>query len=186
MAISTSCPNCGATLQFDDFQASRQGSCPNCGTTFTIPGAPNGGGQPTGGYTGAAPTPPPGPAFGGPGYDVPGGSGAAPGNPFATSAAPGNPYAAGTAYSPPPSGHYAPHRGGVILTLGILGLLLCFIFGIFAWVMGSDDLQKMRSGKMDPSGYGVTQAGMICGMVATLIAALGLIVAVLSVVFSAF
>jgi uncharacterized paraquat-inducible protein A len=36
MAISTSCPQCGATLQFDDLHASRQGSCPSCGTTFTI------------------------------------------------------------------------------------------------------------------------------------------------------
>lgn len=92
---------------------------------------------------------------------------------------PDNPYAAGTAYSPPPSGHYAPHRGGTILTLGILGLALCVVFGIFAWVMGSDDLQKMRAGKMDPAGYGTTQAGMICGMISTLLAAFSLVIVII-------
>jgi len=29
-----------------------------------------------------------------------------------------------------------PHRGGVILALGIIGLVVCFICGIFAWIMG--------------------------------------------------
>ena len=95
---------------------------------------------------------------------------------------PDNPYAAGTAYSPPPSGHYAPHRGGVVLTLGILGIVLCFILGIFAWVMGSGDLQKMRAGQMDPSGYGTTQAGMICGMIATILAGIGFVVWILLVI----
>ena len=39
-----------------------------------------------------------------------------------------------------------PHRGGVILALGILGLLVCAILGIFAWIMGNNDLAEMRAG----------------------------------------
>lgn len=102
---------------------------------------------------------------------------------------PDNPYAAGRAtaghaYSGygVPGGHYPPHRGSVVLTLGILGIVLCFILGIFAWVMGSGDLQKMRAGQMDPSGYGTTQAGMICGMIATILAGIGFVVWILLVI----
>jgi hypothetical protein len=60
-----------------------------------------------------------------------------------------------------------PHRGGTILTLGILGLLVCAPLGIGAWFMADDDLQRMKSGTMDPSGRDITNAGRICGMVAT-------------------
>jgi hypothetical protein len=58
-----------------------------------------------------------------------------------------------------------PHRGGMILAFGILSWVLCFIFGIVAWVMGNNDLAEMRAGRMDPSGEGLTQAGRIVGMV---------------------
>jgi hypothetical protein len=33
--------------------------------------------------------------------------------------------------------------------------------------MADDDLQRMKSGTMDPSGRDITNAGRICGMVAT-------------------
>ncbi len=61
------------------------------------------------------------------------------------------------------------HRGGVVLALGILGLVVCFICGIIAWIMGKNDLREMDSGRMDPSGRGLTQAGRICGMVSVII-----------------
>ena len=57
-----------------------------------------------------------------------------------------------------------PHRGGVVLALGILGLVVCFILGIIAWVMGNKDLREIDAGTMDPSGRGLTKAGKICGM----------------------
>ena len=60
-----------------------------------------------------------------------------------------------------------PHRGGTILTLGILSLVVCPLLGIAAWFMGDDDLQHMKSGRMDSSGRDITNAGRICGMVAT-------------------
>ena len=63
-----------------------------------------------------------------------------------------------------------PHRGVVILTLGILGFSVCIVCGIIAWVMGNNDLREMRAGTMDPSGQGLTQAGRICGMVSVILA----------------
>lgn len=60
-----------------------------------------------------------------------------------------------------------PHRGVVILVFGILGLVVCQPFGIAAWVMGNTDLHEMSLGWMDPSGRDFTNAGRICGMVAT-------------------
>jgi formate hydrogenlyase subunit 4 len=62
-----------------------------------------------------------------------------------------------------------PHRGGVVLALGILGIVCCFVLGIIAWVMGNSDLKEMAAGRMDPSGQGLTQAGKICGMVSVLL-----------------
>ena len=75
----------------------------------------------------------------------------------------------------PPSRRLRPHRGTVILVFGILGLVVCVIFGIVAWVMGNNDLNEMRAGRMDPSGNDLTQAGRICGMVAVGFAILGVL-----------
>ncbi|PYS44179.1 MAG: hypothetical protein DMF71_04660 [Acidobacteria bacterium] len=60
-----------------------------------------------------------------------------------------------------------PHRGIMILVFGILGLVVCQLFGIAAWVMGNTDLNEMNAGYMDPSGRDLTNAGRICGMIAT-------------------
>src|SRR5262245_25370718 len=53
---------------------------------------------------------------------------------------------------------YQPHRGGLILTFGILGFLVCWPFGLAAWIMGSSDLSAMNRGQMDPSGHGLTMS----------------------------
>jgi len=68
-----------------------------------------------------------------------------------------------------------PHRGTLILVLGILGLVCCFICGIVAWVMGNGDLREMDAGRMDPSGRGLTQAGKICGIVSVVLQIIGLV-----------
>lgn len=60
-----------------------------------------------------------------------------------------------------------PHRGATVLVLGILGLALCFILGIIAWVMGNNDLRDIDAGVMDASGRGLTQAGRVCGIIST-------------------
>lgn len=71
-----------------------------------------------------------------------------------------------------------PHRGGTILALGIIGIVLCFITGIIAWVMGNNDLKEIKQGLRDPEGESLTKAGMICGIIGTVLAVLGIIWAV--------
>jgi len=72
-----------------------------------------------------------------------------------------------------PPANLKPHRGTAVLVLGILGLVICFICGIIAWVMGNSDLREMEAGVMDPTGMGMTKAGKICGMISTILAMLG-------------
>ncbi len=77
-----------------------------------------------------------------------------------------------------------PHRGNVVLALGIVSLclLVCWPLsvvalplGITAWVMGARDLEKMRKGLMDPSGQGLVQGGRVCGIVGTILNSLYLV-----------
>lgn len=75
-----------------------------------------------------------------------------------------------------------PHRGTLILVLGILGIVLCPICGIIAWVMGNGDLKAIAAGQMDPTGEGLTKAGKICGIVATILMIVGVIIWVLLMV----
>ena len=69
-----------------------------------------------------------------------------------------------------------PHRGVLVLILGIVGLLCCFVAGIIAWVLGNQDLKDMDAGTMDPEGRGMTQAGKILGIISVALNVLGLIV----------
>ena len=75
-------------------------------------------------------------------------------------------------------GGLEPHRGTLILVLGILSLVLCAFTAIPAWIMGKGDLEKIQAGQMDPEGQGMTKAGMICGMICCIIYAvlIGLII----------
>lgn len=90
-----------------------------------------------------------------------------------------------------------PHRGTVILVLGIVGLAIplfcsscCAILsiagcvcGIIAWVMANKDLKEMAAGTMDPTGRGTTQAGKICGIISVI---LGIVVFIISLLFLGF
>jgi hypothetical protein len=76
-------------------------------------------------------------------------------------------------------GRLEPHRGGAILVLGILGVVFCQICSIIAWVMGNTDMAKIRAGRMDPSGEGLTQAGRILGIVGTVLLLIGILLVVL-------
>jgi hypothetical protein len=66
-------------------------------------------------------------------------------------------------------GNYVPHRGGMILAFGLIGLLILPIFGIIAWIMGNTDLAEIRAGRMDPEGEGMTQAGRVLGMITVIL-----------------
>ena len=81
------------------------------------------------------------------------------------------------------STYVKPHRGVLILVLGIVSIVFCQFLGIFPWMMANGDLDAMDRKEMDPEGRGLTQAGKICGMVAIGMLALSL---VLGAVFLAF
>ena len=86
--------------------------------------------------------------------------------------------------SPGPLGA-RPHRGGTILALGIVSLVMnvlstlvgvafapcCFsglipiALAIPAWVMANTDLAQMNAGQMDPSGRSATSAGKTCSII---------------------
>jgi hypothetical protein len=66
--------------------------------------------------------------------------------------------------------------GGLSLCLVGLGLLVCLPLGITTWVMANHDLEKMRSGEMEPQGRGQTENGRtsaITGIVLSLFFAAG-------------
>ena len=68
----------------------------------------------------------------------------------------------------------APHRGVLILVLGIVSLLTCQPLGIAPWIMGNRDLEEIRAGRMAPDGQGLTEAGKILGIIAVLLLAVPL------------
>src|SRR3954468_19995174 len=103
-----------------------------------------------------------------------------------------------------PSRRRNPHRGGMVLTLGIVSIAMLFVacgggmipvigpfaaptlliagvvLGITSWVMGSGDLKQINARRMDPSGKGTTTGGYVCGIVGTVLNALSLLCCILS------
>ena len=70
----------------------------------------------------------------------------------------------------PAARYTVPHRGPLILILGLTGLLVqCPIFPFMTWVMGSNDLREMQAGRMDPAGRDLTRAGMVIGMILSIL-----------------
>jgi hypothetical protein len=62
------------------------------------------------------------------------------------------------------SGAVTPHHGVLVLVLGIIGLC-CGLSGLIAFIIGLIDIGKMNKGTMDPSGKGMTMAGLIIGII---------------------
>lgn len=145
MPTTINCPSCSRTLRVPDELLGKNVKCPTCGTTFTA--------------SGDAPPPEdeePAPA-----------------------AAPRTPAAPVEDDEPEERDerrprrrrreYLQPHRGVLILILGILGLVVFQPLGIVAWILGNTDLKEMRAGRMDPEGEGMTNAGRICGIIATVL-----------------
>jgi hypothetical protein len=97
---------------------------------------------------------------------------------------------------------YQPHRGPLVLTLGISSLacglvssfgLCCTFFlalnlvglplGVTAWVMGQTDLKKMQAQSMDAGGMSATKGGWVCGIVGTFLNIVALLCIMGAVVF---
>lgn len=86
-----------------------------------------------------------------------------PNNPYTSPQTPQTPnYQVG---QPPQGSHQKPGRGTLILVMGLLGIIVCFIFGILAWIWGKQDLAEMDAGIMDPTDRGITKAGYILGII---------------------
>jgi hypothetical protein len=171
MAEIIDCPSCHRKLQASEAPDGQDVQCPGCGTTFHV-------------RTGAASirveplvreverTRP----QRGPGVDD-----------YALDESRGRPE--GWTSLPPhgdrPFGLLRPHRGATVLTIGILalaGLILCLpavVLGPIAWAMGSSDLTLIRAGRMDRTGEGITARGQTCGIIATVLGGIGLVLACL-------
>ena len=67
------------------------------------------------------------------------------------------------------------HRGGLILTLGLIGLFICGPLCLAAWVMGSGDLREMDAGLMDPGGRSTTSSGKNIGILGTVLWVIGFV-----------
>ena len=72
-----------------------------------------------------------------------------------------------------------PHRGTLILILGVLSLIICQPVGIAAWIMGNADLKQIAAGTMDPEGKSLTQIGKILGIIAVVLMVIGVVVGIL-------
>jgi hypothetical protein len=81
-----------------------------------------------------------------------------------------------------------PHRGSLVMVLGILSLVVApIVLGPIAWILGNEDLKKMRAGKMDPEGESPTNTGRVCGMIATILGIVMLVVGIIiAIVFFSF
>jgi len=75
---------------------------------------------------------------------------------------------------PTPQGALKAHRGGLVLTLGLVGLV-CVPLCMAAWIMGSGDLAEMDAGLMDPSGRSTTSTGKSLGVIGTMLWVIGFI-----------
>lgn len=96
----------------------------------------------------------------------------------------------------PPAGSYTqaswykPHRGGLILGLGVTALLILivggccccgwlgFLSGLITVIMGATDLSQMNKGLMDPSGKSTTQIGLVLGAISMILYVLMLLLGV--------
>lgn len=68
-----------------------------------------------------------------------------------------------------------PHRGTAMLVMGLLGMLVFAPIGTVAWILAARDLGAMNRGEMDPEGRGQTTAGLVLGIIATVLMVLALI-----------
>lgn len=70
----------------------------------------------------------------------------------------------------------------MVLTLGILGIVLCPVCAVIALVMGKNDLRAIDGRTMDPSGRGLTLAGWVLGIIGSVLLALSLLLVLLYLV----
>ncbi len=88
----------------------------------------------------------------------------------------------GTTLPPPPplaTEAKTSGRATTALVLGILGFLCCQLCAPFAWYIGNQEIRAIKAGASAPSNQGFAMAGMILGIIGTIL----LVFALLWVVF---
>jgi uncharacterized membrane protein YjgN (DUF898 family) len=94
----------------------------------------------------------------------------------------------------PPYGNYPPNQYGggppygmaapdhpqatLVLILGIVSLVVCGLVGPFAWTMGNRVIREIDASNGQVGGRSQANAGRICGIVATALLGLGLLLLV--------
>jgi hypothetical protein len=180
MPTVVDCPSCGRKLKVPDSLAGQPVKCPSCQATFS--GAGNGAAAPPAPPQEDLPEPRPRPPVDEDREDEEDRPWEQPGEIRRDS---------------------EPHRGPLLLILGIVSIVLgvfsimffCCIpvigivglvgapLGIVAWVLGQRDLRSMAANRMDARGKGLTHAGWVCGIVGTIVSAIGLVIMVAMIVF---
>ncbi|MFQ5928650.1 MAG: DUF4190 domain-containing protein [Acidobacteriota bacterium] len=78
----------------------------------------------------------------------------------------------------PPSSPTVKTRAGratAALVLGILGIVCCQLLGPIAWYIGDQELKDIRRGASPAKDEGVAKAGMILGIISTVLLALAIL-----------
>lgn len=74
-----------------------------------------------------------------------------------------------------------PHRGDLVLSLGLVGLLGILPIALAAWVLGSRDFRRIRAGEMEPAGFAATIIGYLSGIAGTILFFLAMVAALIMI-----
>jgi hypothetical protein len=77
-----------------------------------------------------------------------------------------------SSFSPPSGPPSSSNRALWSLILGIVGIFCCGLVAPVAWYLGNQELKSIRAGQGDPSQQGLATAGMVLGIIATVLLAL--------------
>ena len=69
----------------------------------------------------------------------------------------------------------ASSKATTALVLGILGIVCCGLCAPFAWFIGSGEMKQIKAGLSSQAGKGFAQAGMIMGIIGTILLILSII-----------
>ena len=86
---------------------------------------------------------------------------------------------------PPPYGGFGPpdhDQAMLVLILGILGLVLCQVISVVAWVMGNRVVAEIDASGGRVGGRSTANAGRICGIIGTALFAFYFVVGIIGIV----
>lgn len=69
----------------------------------------------------------------------------------------------------------AKSQATLVLVLGILGIVCCGILAPIAWYLGNKEMRKIKAGQLPAQNEGMARAGMILGIVGSVLLVLGVL-----------